>query len=71
VLACGERSSGWQDNACGTFAAPIYFATSATQPIRVTRREDGMIIEQIVLSAAKDLGVSPGQLKNDTMIVPR
>jgi hypothetical protein len=68
---CGEQGWGWTDNSYGAFAAPIYFATSGPQTIRVLRREDGMSIDQIVLSAGRYLNAAPGQAKNDTTIVPR
>jgi hypothetical protein len=66
---CGEQGWGWNDNAYGAFAAPIYFAKSGPQTIRVLRREDGISIDQIVLSAGKYLNAPPGAAKNDTTIV--
>jgi len=68
---CGEQGWGWNDNAYAAFASPIYFATSGPQTIRVLRREDGIAIDQIVLSAAKYLNAAPGAAKNDTTIVPK
>ena len=68
---CGEQGWGWNDNAYGGVAAPIYFATSGLQTIRVLRREDGISIDQIVLSAGTYLNTSPGLTKNDTTIVPK
>jgi hypothetical protein len=68
---CGEQGWGWQDNAYGAFAAPMYFGKSGPQTIRVIRREDGFSIDQIVISAGKYLNTAPGALKNDTTIVPR
>jgi hypothetical protein len=68
---CGEQGWGWNDNAYGAFAPPIYFATSGPQTIRVLRREDGISIDQIVLSAGRYLNASPGLAKNDTTIVSK
>jgi hypothetical protein len=68
---CGEQGWGWQDNAYGGFGAHVYFAKSGPQTIRVVRREDGMSIDQIVLSAGRYLTSSPGVLKNDATIVPK
>ena len=68
---CGAQGWGWNDNAYGAFAAPIYFAKSGPQTIRVLRREDGISIDQIVLSAGKYLNAAPGPPKNDTTIVPK
>ena len=47
----GVSGWGWNDNAYGSVGAPIYFATSGTQRIRIQVREDGVSIDQIVLSA--------------------
>jgi hypothetical protein len=66
----GVSGWGWNDNAYGSVGAPIYFATSGTQRIRIQVREDGVSIDQIVLSGAKYLSTSPGALKNDTKILP-
>ena len=41
------------------------------QTIRVQVREDGLSIDQIVLSADRYLAVAPGAARNDTTIVPR
>jgi hypothetical protein len=65
----GVAGWGWNDNAYGAVGAPVYFATSGTQRIRIQVREDGVSIDQIVLSAAKYLSTSPGSLKNDTRIL--
>jgi hypothetical protein len=37
----------------------------------VLRREDGISIDQIVLSAGTYLNTAPGGAKNDTTIVPK
>ena len=66
----GVLGWGWNDNAYGTLGAPVYFAASGTQTIRVQVREDGASIDQIVLSAKQYLNTSPGALKNDTKILP-
>lgn len=70
---CGLRGWGWQDNGWGVSVtgAPIYFASSGPHVIRVTTREDGFIIDQIVLSAGHYLTTSPGVLKNDTTILTK
>ena len=68
---CGEQGWGWNDNGYGFLADPIYFATSGPQTIRVLRREDGISIDQIVLSAGTYLNAAPGAAKNDTTIVPK
>lgn len=62
---------GWQDNSYGGFGAPIYFPASGSQTIRIQVREDGLSLDQIVLSADTYLTASPGATKNDTTILPR
>ena len=49
----------------------IYFANSGTHTLRIQVREDGLSIDQIVLSPNTYLNSSPGLLKNDTTILPR
>jgi ferredoxin-like protein FixX len=69
---CGTSGWGWQDNGYGTgVSGPhISFTSSGTQTIRLQTREDGMFIDQIVLSPQNYLTTSPGALKNDTTILP-
>jgi hypothetical protein len=70
---CGLSGWGWEDNGWGTgvLGPPIYFATTGTQTIRVQPREDGLSIDQIVLSPGQFLGTSPGAAKNDQRILPK
>jgi hypothetical protein len=62
---------GWNDNGWASFAAPVYFAVSGTQMLRLQPREDGVFIDQIVISPGRYLNASPGALTNDTTIVSR
>jgi hypothetical protein len=64
---------GWQDNGYGVnvFGPPVTFTTSGVHTIRIQSREDGLSIDQIVLSPATFLAQSPGALKNDTRILPK
>jgi hypothetical protein len=70
---CGLAVWGWQDNAWGLniTPAPIYFATTGSQTLRIQQREDGLSIDQILLSPETFLQTAPGQLKNDTTIYAR
>jgi hypothetical protein len=70
---CGISGWGWQDNGWGTgvMGPVVYFATTGTQRIRIQPREDGVSIDQIVLSPATYLNAAPGALKNDSTILPR
>jgi hypothetical protein len=60
---------GWQDTAYGGSAPPIYFAATGPQRIRLQPREDGLSIDQIVISPVTWLEARPGATKNDTTIV--
>jgi hypothetical protein len=67
----GVSGWGWNDNAYSGLADPIYFAASGPQTIRVQVREDGLSIDQIVLSADTYATTAPGATKNDTTILAR
>ena len=69
---CGLSGWGWQDNAYGAGVAPalIYFAESGPQRMRVQVREDGIGLDQLVLSAGVYLSVPPGAVKDDRTILP-
>jgi len=69
--AAGLSGWGWSDNAYDGFAAPLYFATTGPQTIRIQVREDGLSLDQIVLSASKYAASAPGLPKNDTTILTR
>lgn len=49
----------------------LRFYAAGEFAVVVQRREDGVSIDQIVLSAEKDLTVRPGAAKNDTTILPQ
>jgi hypothetical protein len=68
----GVSGWGWQDNGwgIGVMGTPLTFATSGLHTIRVQTREDGVSIDQIVLSARKYLTAAPGPMKNDATILP-
>lgn len=68
---CGVSGWGWQDNGygAGVLGPLVYFAADGPQTIRVQTREDGVSVDQIVLSPAAYLAAAPGPLKNDTTIV--
>ena len=67
----GLSNWGWQDHSYGELADPIYFATTGTQTIRLQPREDGISIDQIVISAGTYFDVRPGLTKNDATIVAK
>lgn len=69
--ACGLAGWGWEDNGWGPgVAGPlIYFATTGTHTIRIQVREDGLAIDQILLSPDKFKLQPPGAPKDDTTII--
>jgi regulation of enolase protein 1 (concanavalin A-like superfamily) len=68
---CGERGWGWNDNGYGTVATPVVFATSGWHTIRIQQREDGIAVDQIVLSNSRWANTAPGANKNDATILPQ
>jgi hypothetical protein len=81
----GLSGWGWRDSKWGTTTIEkrVKFATSGTQTIRCQRREDGVQIDEIVLSPATYMGrgpltitsgeanYNPGNEKNDTTILAK
>jgi hypothetical protein len=71
---CGLSGWGWQDNgygAPGMLGEEIYFEQTGRQTIRIQPREDGITIDQIVISAGRFVTQAPGSAKNDMTIVGR
>jgi PLD-like domain len=67
----GSNSNwGWTDSGWGVPGAPIYFETTGTHTLRVQQREDGAIIDQIVLSPDTYRTAAPGPHANDAMLLP-
>jgi hypothetical protein len=68
---CGVSGWGWQDNGygIGVLGPVMYFAQSGLQTMRVQGREDGISIDQIVLSPQLYLTRSPGAVRNDATIL--
>lgn len=65
----GVSGWGWADNGWGTPGADIYFRTTGTHTLRIQQREDGAIIDQIVLSPSLYLRTAPGARDGDTTIL--
>ena len=63
---------GWNDNSYGSTPGDlIYFAATGTHTIRVQAREDGISLDQIVLSRVQFASTAPGTAKNDiTVLAP-
>lgn len=70
---CGLNGWGWQDNGWGVgqLGPEIRFGTTGPQTIRIQTREDGLTIDQIVLSPTAFITTAPGVLKLDTTILPQ
>ena len=68
---CGLRGWGWQDNGWGVGALGpvISFATAGLKTLRIQNREDGLGIDQVVLSPTTYVERSPGGLKDDTTVL--
>ena len=64
---------GWQDNGfgAGVMGPDIYFANDGTHTVRVQVREDGLSIDQIVLSPDTFLTTSPGSNTLDETKLPK
>lgn len=68
---CGLSAWGWNDTAINGLGPLIYFANSGPQTIRIQLREDGLAMDQIVISPQTYLNSSPGAFKNDNVILPK
>jgi len=70
---CALSGWGWNDNGygAGVLGPLIYFEKSGPQTLRVQGREDGIYIDQIVLSAQKYLTTPPGAPRADATILTR
>ncbi|HUR36011.1 MAG TPA: carbohydrate-binding protein [Vicinamibacterales bacterium] len=68
---CGMAGWGWQDGAYWLTRSTITFGTSGGQTLRLQTREDGVSIDQIVVSPSTWLSTAPGQVSGDSTIVPR
>lgn len=70
---CAISGWGWTDNGygAGVLGPLLYFDKSGPQTLRVQAREDGISIDQVVLSAEKYLKTAPGAARSDTTILPK
>ena len=69
---CGTANWGWQNTAYWlSQQTSIRFAASGRHTIRVQTREDGVEIDQIVLSPIKYASTAPGPLTNDATILTK
>jgi endonuclease/exonuclease/phosphatase family metal-dependent hydrolase len=69
---CGTANWGWHNTAYWlSQQTHIRFATTGKHTIRVQTREDGVEIDQIVLSPVKYVSSAPGALTNDSTILSK
>jgi hypothetical protein len=67
---CGVGNWGWQDSAYWlSQLTSVAFASSGSHTIRVQTREDGVQIDQLVLSPSTYLNNAPGRDSGDTTIL--
>jgi hypothetical protein len=63
---------GWQNTAYWlSQPTTVTFATSGAHTLRIQIREDGMTLDQIILSPSAYLSAAPGPVSNDHTIVPK
>ena len=68
--SCGISGWGWTDNAWWTGrAGAVVFRTTGAQRLRIQTREDGVVIDQVVLSPTRFYGEAPGSSEHDATIV--
>jgi hypothetical protein len=70
---CGLKQWGWNDNAygVGVSAQLVRFASSGQHTIRFQPREDGLSIDQVVLSSTTYRVNPPGGPKDTTIVLGR
>jgi hypothetical protein len=70
--ACGLAGWGWQNTSWWALQpATVSFATTGLHTLRIQVREDGVSLDQIILSANQYLTARPGAVKNDRTIVSK
>jgi hypothetical protein len=70
---CGLQSWGWQDNGwgVGVLGPLLRFQATGSHTLRIQVKEDGLSIDQIVISPQTYLNSAPGSLKNDATILAK
>jgi hypothetical protein len=69
---CGISGWGWEDDGWGAVnknGVLLRFPNPGVQTMVIQTREDGVAIDQVVLSAERYLTTRPGKAKNDTTIL--
>jgi hypothetical protein len=71
---CGVSGWGWEDDGWGAVnvnGTMLKFPDGGVQRLQLQTREDGVSIDQVVLSSGKSVTKRPGLAKNDVTILPR
>lgn len=69
---CGTSGWGWQNAAYWLSQETVVrFASSGKHTLRIQTREDGVEVDQVVLSPVKYYSKAPGTLTSDTTIVSK
>ena len=69
---CGVSNWGWSGGAWWVSQPlAVEFPSDGPRTIRIQTREDGVEIDQIVLSASNYMNSSPGRSRDDSTILPR
>ena len=70
---CGESGWGWEDDgwAWNRNGVRLRFPDGGRQQMLIQTREDGVSVDQVVLSSEKYLTARPGLAKGDRTILPR
>jgi hypothetical protein len=69
---CGVSGWGWQDNAWWLAESSVVrFTASGPHTIRIQTREDGVDVDQIVMSPSTFFNNPPGARRDDQRIVPK
>jgi hypothetical protein len=70
---CGLSGWMWRESGWGTgdLGALVRFASSGRTRVRIQTREDGISIDQLVLSPRAFLAAAPGRMRNDSVTLAR
>ena len=66
---CAISGWGWRNGGYWLTTDTVTFATTGTQTIRIQTREDGVRLDQVVISPSRYLSTAPGAAKDDQTIV--
>jgi hypothetical protein len=69
---CVPSGWGWHNGAYWlSDTGEVWFASTGTQTVRIQIREDGVRLDQIVISPSQYLTTAPGPKTNDSTVVPK